>query len=208
MLWFCHSFVIKWLVLILKWLISKNPFARERPHFHEHAFRVGVDARDKAVDKNHTKARWRMHNWTLRHYVQQITNCLFHSINQKRSRIYHVTIFKDLCTTSRLKSFNLFIPVPFKIHNYSDFNPMKGSPTQRFSAFATKPPIANTLFRSASPVTKVSRQRVLPFWEIGNFQGYTVTGWAVVRNFVTVFGPSEKVEVDMTATSKVHVSAV
>ena len=41
----------------LKMAYFKNPFARERPHFHEHAFRVGVDARDKAVDKNHTKAR-------------------------------------------------------------------------------------------------------------------------------------------------------
>ena len=100
--------------------------------------RVGLDARDKAVDKNHTKARWRMHNWTLRHYVQHITNCLFHSKNQKRSRIYHVTIiwkFGFVYDILLRSFFNLFIPVPFKNAQLQQFQPDSDfTKSQLFSA--------------------------------------------------------------------------
>ena len=163
--------------------------------------RVGVDARDKAVDKNHTKARWRMHNWTLRHYVQQITNCLFHSINQKRSRIYHVTIFEDLHTTSRWNwsTFSFLFRSKFTITSIC----IRWSIYQRedFQRLLRNMLISNNWFQThfGDPVSLKTTLSLVG-------QRNSVSG----RAFSQDFGQNRllKPDIDMNAKSKVHVSAV
>ena len=166
--------------------------------------RVGVDARDKAVDKNHTKARWRMHNWTLRHYVQQITNCLFHSINQKRSRNYHVTIFEDLHTTSRWNwsTFSFLFRSKFTItsicirwwiYQRKDFQRLLRNMLISINWFQTHFSDPDSLKLLSSVCQRVGQRN-------------SVSGQAFSQDF----GQNRqlKPDIDMNAKSEVHVSAV